>query len=477
MASNSPGRLIPFWNQNSSSYSKLLWLPLNNGIDLVDKSKYNNSLNKLSQNTWFSVNRSNNKVLDDFKLPILNINKPIPENRIKCKKIQLFPTSKQKEILNNWFNTTRWVYNKCLESIKNKQLNINRYELREKWLNGSNIKNNYSWSEQTPSAIRDGAIDDLLVVYKTNLNKNIRFDVKYRSKKSLSESIVIPKKDYKRANVFFPRSLGIEGIKSSETLPEKLDFDTRLQRTNLGHFYLCLLSDIEIKSDNQAPKIKNIISLDPGVRTFITGYDPNGSIYEWGKNNMKRLFKLGCKADKIKSLINGDRIKHMTRYRLRKKVLLIFKRIKDLVDTLHKNLAKWLCENYHYILIPKFNSSGMVRRKERKINNKTVRNILTWSHYRFRQRLLLKAREYPWCNIIETTEEYTSKTCGNCGTIKDNLGGNKIFNCSSCKIKIDRDFNGARNILIKYFTKLNLIVEKNPTLKLIIEKKPILKLV
>jgi len=94
------------------------------------------------------------------------------------------------------------------------------------------------------------------------------------------------------------------------------------------------------------------------------------------------------------------------------------------------------------------------RKKERKIGNKTVRNLLTWSHYRFRQRLLQKSREYPWCKIIETTEEYTSKTCGNCGTIKNNLGGNKVFKCSCCKVKIDRDFNGARNILIKYFSQL-----------------------
>jgi len=249
--------------------------------------------------------------------------------------------------------------------------------------------------------------------------------------------------------------LGREGIKSAEKLPEKLSHDARLQRTKLGDFYLCILSDIEIKDENQAPKINNIISLDPGVRTFVTGYDPNGNIYEWGKGDVTRLFKLGCQADKLKSIVDfNTTIKHRTRYRLKRKVLKIFERIRNLVDTLHKNLSKWLCENYNHILIPDFKSSGMVRRKERKIRNKTVRNLLTWSHYRFRQRLLLKAREYPWCKIIETTEEYTSKTCGNCGIIKNNLGGNKAFKCSYCKIKMDRDFNGARNILIKYLTQL-----------------------
>ncbi|CAG8816928.1 43062_t:CDS:2, partial [Gigaspora margarita] len=37
-----------------------------------------------------------------------------------------------------------------------------------------------------------------------------------------------------------------------------------------------------------------------------------------------------------------------------------------------------------------------------------------------------KAREHPWCRIILCTEEYT---------------------------KLDRDINGARNILLRYLTK------------------------
>ena len=67
--------------------------------------------------------------------------------------------------------------------------------------------------------------------------------MKYRSKKSPSESIIIPKKDYKRVNVFFPNSLGSLGIKSSEPLPEQLKFDSRLQRTKFGNYYFCFSSN------------------------------------------------------------------------------------------------------------------------------------------------------------------------------------------------------------------------------------------
>jgi putative transposase len=475
MPVNSPGNLRPFWNKDSFSHSNKLWLPTNN-TKLVNKKDYNTSLQKLGLNSWFDVNQLQSNNPEEFKLSLPYIDKVMSSN-LKCKKIQLFPNKKQRDILNEWFHTIRWVYNKCLESITNNEPH-NRKELRKKWLNGPNIKNNHRWSENTPSAIRDYAIDDLLIAYKTNLESGKRFKMKYRSKKDSSESIVIPKSNYTETNVFYPSYFKDNRkkdkddksditIKSKEKLPTQLNHDTRLQRTKLGNFYLCVLDNIEIKSENQAPKVNNIISLDPGVRTFVTGYDPNGNIYEWGKGDVTRLFKLGCQADKLKSKVDSDTtIKHRTRYRLKRKVLKIFKRIKNLVDTLHKKLAKWLCENYCYILIPDFKSSGMVSRKERKIKNKTVRNLLTWSHYRFRQRLLLKAREYLWCKIIETTEEYTSKTCGNCGTIKNNLGGNKIFKCSHCKTEMDRDFNGARNILIKYFSqlvkpKLNIVSIEN----------------
>ncbi len=37
-------------------------------------------------------------------------------------------------------------------------------------------------------------------------------------------------------------------------------------------------------------------------------------------------------------------------------------------------------------------------------------------------------------------------------SIKENLGSDKTFECAACGIKIDRDINGARNILLKYFT-------------------------
>src|SRR5690606_32666862 len=130
----------------------------------------------------------------------------------------------------------------------------------------------------------------------------------------------------------------------------------------------------------------------------------------------------------------------------------IRKKIRCLVDEVHKKLSRWLCQEYDIVLLPIFETQKMSIKNKRKIRSKTARAMLTWSHYRFQQRLINKSREYPWCKIIICDEQYTSKTCGFCGYIKTNLGGSKIYKCDQCQIKLDRDINGARNILLRYLT-------------------------
>ena len=88
------------------------------------------------------------------------------------------------------------------------------------------------------------------------------------------------------------------------------------------------------------------------------------------------------------------------------------------------------------------------RAKRRVINNDTARRLLMWSHYKFRQRLLHKARQWGRTVVI-VNEAYTSKTCTRCGWQNDQLGCAKVFICRECHLRIDRDVNGARNILLR----------------------------
>ncbi len=55
--------------------------------------------------------------------------------------------------------------------------------------------------------------------------------------------------------------------------------------------------------------------------------------------------------------------------------------------------------------------------------------------------------------FIKVNPQNTSKTCSNCGYIY-NIGGSKLYQCSSCGLQMNRDENAARNILARGISQL-----------------------
>jgi hypothetical protein len=116
-------------------------------------------------------------------------------------------------------------------------------------------------------------------------------------KKDSTQSIVVLSKHYnkKKGEYSF-----LAKMKSAELLPKVLEYDSRLIRTRLGEYYLCIPKSLEIRRDNQSPKFKKeeekrgigVISLDPGVRTFQTCFDPSGFVMKWGSDDYSRIGRL-----------------------------------------------------------------------------------------------------------------------------------------------------------------------------------------
>ena len=66
----------------------------------------------------------------------------------------------------------------------------------------------------------------------------------------------------------------------------------------------------------------------------------------------------------------------------------------------------------------------MALRGARKLRRKSVRNLLTFAHYRFQQFLLWKAWQ-TGKTVLLVNEAYTSRTCSWSGAIIQNLGGRR----------------------------------------------------
>lgn len=319
----------------------------------------------------------------------------------------------------------------------------------------------YKWLEEVPYDVKDVAVTDMDEARKAHFAKlmkqkskdpSVRIDAKFkfRSKKDPQESFEVRARDMVRKSGNY-EELNLSKLIGAEAIPSEVNHAVRFVRDRMGRYFLVIPTDTPKKSENQAPlERESIVSLDPGVRTFQTTYDASGLASEWGKGDMSTIYTLCRKADKLQSVWQGKKGKK--RRSTKRAWLRLLERIKNKVNEIHCKLAKWLCDNYMVILIPKFETSQMVRRTKRKIHTTTARNMLTWSHYRFREKLKTKAELYPWVKVIECDEPYTSKTCGQCGEINTKLGGAKTFKCSKCGYVANRDVNGARNILLRYLS-------------------------
>jgi transposase len=107
------------------------------------------------------------------------------------------------------------------------------------------------------------------------------------------------------------------------------------------------------------------------------------------------------------------------------------------------------------VLIPSFQTEEMSRLKKRRINSTTARVMRDFSHHEFRKKLEhISHRE--GTIIIGCTEEFTTRTCGVCGTLVPKFSG-KLFKCTNpeCLSTGPRNGLSARNVLIKHFIRPN----------------------
>jgi transposase len=209
----------------------------------------------------------------------------------------------------------------------------------------------------------------------------------------------------------------------------------------IGEYTIFLSKDIEClenKNDNK----KNLISIDLGLRTFATCLSENQTI-DICKTDDTKLKKLINKRLEYKNILKNYNTKKNN-----KKLRMVNKRIKGLVDEVHWKTIKFLTSNYKNILIGELSTKGIVCNNKSILKSYNKELAYAYSFYTFRQRLEYKCIVNK-CNYKGVNEYYTSKTCSACSEYNENLGSNKVFNCPSCKNVFDRDVNSCRNMILK----------------------------
>ena len=289
------------------------------------------------------------------------------------------------------------------------------------------------WCSDVPFQVKGWAIKDACDAFW-----KAKGHPKFRSRKNPEQSCFIPKSALSK-NGLYPRISG-KGLYFQEVLPEDYK-DSRLIWRYEKWWMAVPYKEKLIAGENQAAKI---VALDPGVRSFIAFYSPDYSGH-LGKGDFSRIQRLCVYLDDLVSRRDLEKNKQRRRS-LTKASRRMRAKIKHLITELHHKTAKFLTDNFDVILLPTFETKQMVSKAGRKLRKKTVRSMLTFSHYLFKQFLKWKAFQ-TGKTVIDCNEAYTSKTHPETGEIK-NIGGAKTIKLLNGS-RADRDIIGARNILLR----------------------------
>lgn len=397
--------------------------------------------------------------------------------KVRTLKIRIFPTDTQKTELDVMFNQFRWYYNTSLDLLKlerkDKQrlsffterdntLKKYRYEERRDgeyafidYIRDDNIKKTITppwWEKNTGSEklhnrIPSSAMKLLVAMINSSVSnrKGKNFVMKHMTKREMLETIQFDDKNFP-AMIRNIKSRYCFRIKNGDRKRRKyISFSdiwksTKQRAVTLIHekptdrYFLHYPVNREwypsddIRSDNQttSAKTNRIISLDPGIRKFLVGYDPNGKSVLFGKGASLKLENLILEEDKEKDY---SKRKH----------------IRNMVNEMHWKSIRYLTTNYDTIVYPDFRVSQMV--KGRKLKRMTKRLMLMFCFHSFKEKLQYKC-DCLGKKLYIVDESFTSRTCSQCGRLND-TGGSEKYHCIGCGMRGDRDILASRNILIK----------------------------
>ena len=407
------------------------------------------------------------------------------------RKVRIYPSADLKQRFASYFGATRHVYNKAIEFIT--EASEDHRKAKDEAKEGEKPKSGISSasvraaSVRKNSDIKDGsddawlkdvqylsridAADEAFTSYKTNVRqviekKKTHFKLRFRTKRNPTQSCYISHTALNpHAHVFF--SSQHHNNKESRKAQGKGDMSFFVKRRGWRDYEAYLKQanyhDLKLTCDNDCyylhvifdkPSIpttvkhpEKVVSLDPGVRTFQSAYTPHGMCAKLGDEfarDIKRRY-----LDKIDRLTSE--IKKGSSHAKKSKALgRLRTKVRNSVDNLHKQLVAYLLRHHKKVVVGDFNDKGRACLRNDRIPRSVRRHALVLGHCKFRDHLRYRASLYQDREVIIQNEAYTSKTCGQCGWIKTDLGASKVYRCSQCGYQADRDLHGARNILLRH---------------------------
>ena len=231
---------------------------------------------------------------------------------------------------------------------------------------------------------------------------------------------------------------------------EGFDLSCKKQVANISfdgkYWYLSYTEDIESQV-TELPDYTDGVGVDLGIKTLATVSDgttvPDIKTFRRVRILNKRLKRLQRKVSR-KYCINKCDKHNKTKniIKLERQIKLIHRSLKNIrINHIRKFVSELVKKQPQYIAIEDLNVKGMMKNKH------LAKDIANCSFYTIKEHLIRKATER--CIAVRLVDRFypSSKTCSSCGSYKKDLKLNqRVYHCSNCQEKIDRDFNASLNI-------------------------------
>ncbi|QUV86351.1 transposase [Chloracidobacterium sp. A] len=348
---------------------------------------------------------------------------------LQSRKIRIYPEPALAKVWKQWQAACRYCYNQAIAYQRQHGQPQSKYKLRDLIMRSDLPE----WVKNTPCHIRQNAVMEAWEAYGKSPN------AKFRSVRDKAHTLQFNNSNFSQGR-WYPRLTKGLSFTASEAVPQKCAYGTELMRVK-DRWYAIFPEPVS----EQCSLARGVIALDPGVRSFFTGFDGTGFV-DIAKGDFGRIARLCYHLDDLQSRLS--KVPRLKRRRMRQAAFRLREKIRDLVDECHRKVAAFLTDNYRLIFLPTFESAKMVAKAGRKFGSKTARAMLTWAHYRFKQFLKFQAKKKNVV-VVEVSEAYTSQTCTKCGHIHTKSGGAKVFRCPKCNHRLPRDWQGALGVMLR----------------------------
>jgi len=357
-------------------------------------------------------------------------------------KTKLDLTNEQRSYFIGCAGISRFVYNWALADRKATFEAGGKPNLYEQKKRFNALKHEqFPWLAEYPYVIVQEAFDDLDAAYQNF----------FRRLKSGAEKAGFPKFKSRHTSPMTFRVRGSITVKNNSiklpkigwvrlaekdyipTADYKLLFVALSERA--GDWFVSV--QIEQEIEDIRPSVNKVIGVDMGVKSLAVCSD--GEIFDNPKTLGRHEKKLARLQRELSRRVKGSN----NRLKTKAKIAKLHQRIANTrKHTLH-NISRHVTANTmpKTIVIEDLNVKGMTA------NHKLAKAVADASMSEMRRQIEYKAA---WNNIeVKVADRWypSSKTCSNCGNVKDTLAlSERVYTCSCCGFSIDRDLNAALNL-------------------------------